>query len=157
MAEDMIKNVNPIDGSVFNISSEFTLKNQNNFRRPFRMADLLGKIRNFLDFLEKNIIFLDRLGKFNFRDRIVIIDEKNIPLTEKENELLYFIYKNKKVSRGKILKALWRREDDENSKVLETILYNLKQKLKEHSVARNLIVFYDGHYELGGKNESKLS
>jgi hypothetical protein len=150
-ADDVVKNINPMDGSIFNISSEFTLENQNNFEKPFRIGDLFRKMENFVDFLEKNVVLVEGFGEFNFRDRTVAAGGKNIPLTEKENELLFFIHKNKKAPREKILKALWKRENDENSKVLETILYNLKQKLREHSITKNLVVFSDGYYKLGGE------
>ncbi|MDR2760449.1 MAG: winged helix-turn-helix domain-containing protein [Rickettsiales bacterium] len=151
MAMNLIKNLNPTEGSVFNINSEFVLKNQNNFEKPFRIGDLFRKMENFMNFLKKNVVFIKGIGEFNFRDRFAVADGENIPLTEKENELLSFIYKNKKVSKEKILKTLWKRENDENTKVLETILYGLKHKFRERPTAKNLIVFSDGYYKLGGE------
>jgi DNA-binding response OmpR family regulator len=59
-----------------------------------------------------------------------------------------FLYNNKDCSKEKILQNIWERDDD-SGKVLETIIYGLRQKLKSFSIRKNLILLKNNIYNLG--------
>jgi DNA-binding response OmpR family regulator len=109
---------------------------------------MLKRIENFINSCEKNIIYLNNLGKFNHKNRFIVIDNNNISLTEKESDLIYFLYKNEQSDEEEILQNIWGRENNTDGRVLETITRNLRQKLKNLSIKKQLIVNNNGHYRL---------
>jgi hypothetical protein len=147
---NIIENLKLSSLCIININSDFIMENQHNLKKPFRIVKLLSIIQDFLDSSKKNLIFLRKNISFNVKDRIINIDDNSVFLTEKENELLYFLYKNGKSPKKEILQKVWRRENtiDDNG-VLERIIYNLRQKLKDFVSARNLILSNDNYCELG--------
>lgn len=133
---------------IININSNFSIKNQHNFKKPFRLSEVLKTLDNFVKFYEENVIDIKNIGKFNPRDRYIIIENKNIGLTEKESELMQFLYRNKGGTREKILQGIWKRGEDSDGKVLDTIFYGLKQKLKSFAIKKNLIILENNCYKL---------
>ncbi|MDR0571754.1 MAG: winged helix-turn-helix domain-containing protein [Rickettsiales bacterium] len=142
---DIVKNLNANDVCIININSNYTIKNHNNFKKPFKIVEIFRKIENFISFYEKNIILINNSVKFNYKNRTITIDNNNISLTEKESDLIYFLHKNKQSTEDEILRGVWSRENNTDNRVLETIIYNLKQKLKN----KQLIINNDNHYKLG--------
>ena len=85
----------------------------------------------------------------NLKEKMVVIDNKQIKLTAKEYEFLLFLIKHKNsiVSKAMIEEQLWNNETYLSSNVVQVTIYHLRQKL-----GKNIIQSYRN---LGYKIEDK--
>lgn len=80
--------------------------------------------------------------KLDLRQRLVFYGSISIPLTRTEFELLRILIdaEGQTVSRGSLLRALWGDgEDTPSSRTVDSHMVNLRRKLQEAQVARELI------------------
>jgi DNA-binding response OmpR family regulator len=103
--------------------------------KPFKLKTLFNYLKNIQNEEKKNETTIHLMEKLVFLPFQKIIENKrtNIKqhLTEKESNLLKFIYQNKnsKISKKELLTNIWGINKNIETHTLETHLYRLKQKL----------------------------
>tara|TARA_Y100000992_G_scaffold153349_1_gene102275 strand:- start:52 stop:612 length:561 start_codon:yes stop_codon:yes gene_type:complete len=100
---------------------------------------------NFLKnkfFKQSNI----KIGKYNLdlNSRIISLKDKNLDLTERETNLIIFIYERKKVTVKDLQKSVWDYSPDLETHTVETHIYRLRKKMSE--------VFNDENFILNNNN-----
>ena len=119
-------------------NTEKSMENENNIMlltKPFKLKKLFIYLKNIQNEEEKKEITIHLMEKLVFLPFQKIIENKrtNIKqhLTEKESNLLKFIYQNKnsKISKKELLTNIWGINKNIETHTLETHLYRLKQKL----------------------------
>tara|TARA_B110000261_G_scaffold68295_1_gene79985 strand:+ start:487 stop:1176 length:690 start_codon:yes stop_codon:yes gene_type:complete len=119
-------------------NTEKSMENENNIMlltKPFKLKKLFNYIKNIQNEEENKEITIHLMEKLVFLPFQKIIENKrtNIKqhLTEKESNLLKFIYQNKnsKISKKELLTNIWGINKNIETHTLETHLYRLKQKL----------------------------
>jgi DNA-binding response OmpR family regulator len=65
---------------------------------------------------------------------------------------LYFLSQNERGNSEEILRAIWGREENADNRVLETVVYNLKQKLKKLAINKQLIIIENNYYRIENEN-----
>ena len=117
---------------------EKLIENENNIMlltKPFKLKKLFNYLKNIQNEEKQNEITIHLMEKLVFLPFQKIIENKrtNIKqhLTEKESNLLKFIYQNKnsKISKKELLTNIWGINKNIETHTLETHLYRLKQKL----------------------------
>ena len=119
-------------------NTEKSMENENNIMlltKPFKLKKLFNYLKNIQNEEKQNEITIHLMEKLVFLPFQKIIENKrtNIKqhLTEKESNLLKFIYQNKnsKISKKELLTNIWGINKNIETHTLETHLYRLKQKL----------------------------
>ena len=119
-------------------NTEKSMENENNIMlltKPFKLKKLFNYLKNIQNEEKQNEITIHLMEKLVFLPFQKIIENKrtNIKqhLTEKEINLLKFIYQNKnsKISKKELLTNIWGINKNIETHTLETHLYRLKQKL----------------------------
>ena len=115
----------------FNIINNFNIFL---LKKPFRFNTLLTKLDDIkLKKKESNkIIFMKHIEFLPNKKTLFNIKTKNtIHLTEKENNLLNYLYnkRNLELTKNELLTNIWGVTDGVNTHTLETHIYRLKQKL----------------------------
>ena len=119
-------------------NTEKSMENENDIillTKPFKLKKLFNHLKNIQHEEEKNEISIHLMEKLVFLPFQKIVENKrtNIKqhLTEKESNLLKFIYQNKnsKISKKELLTNIWGINKNIETHTLETHLYRLKQKL----------------------------
>ena len=119
-------------------NTEKSMENENNIMlltKPFKLKKLFNYLKNIQNEEKKNETTIHLMEKLVFLPFQKIIENKrtNIKqhLTEKESNLLKFIYQNKnsEISKKNILTTIWGINQNVDTHTLETHLYRLKQKL----------------------------
>jgi len=104
-------------------------------KKPFKLKQLFNYIKDIENDEEKNEIKIHLMQNLVFFPFQKIIENKKTNtiqhLTEKESNLLKFIYQNKnsEMSKKNILTTIWGINQNVDTHTLETHLYRLKQKL----------------------------
>ena len=104
-------------------------------KKPFKLKQLFNYIKDIENDEEKNEIKIHLMQNLVFLPFQKIIENKKTNtiqhLTEKESNLLKFIYQNKnsEISKKNILTTIWGINQNVDTHTLETHLYRLKQKL----------------------------
>jgi len=120
--------------------------------KPIKYPLLLARLRAHLrayDYRENQAI---HIGGLQFRPQAkVVVDEsqRKIPLTEKETNVLRFLYRRagKTVSRDDLIAAVWGR-NLASAHTLEAHIYRLRQKIEKVPGDPSLILTGDGGYIL---------
>ena len=120
--------------------------------------DLPIKFLNFIDY-----VISDLRQNFNKQNKIVrlntfsydesarkIFNEKiSLILTEKENEIFYFLLKSENsVSKNVLLKNIWKYNDGIDTHTLETHIYSLRKKLEKKLEVKNILEHKEKGYFL---------
>ena len=104
-------------------------------KKPFKLKQLFNYIKDIENDEEKNEIKIHLMQNLVFLPFQKIIENKKTNtiqhLTEKESNLLKFIYQNKnsEISKKNILTTIWGINQNIDTHTLETHLYRLRQKL----------------------------
>ena len=104
-------------------------------KKPFKISFLLKYLKDYENNNKENnseIYLMDKLVFLPFQKIIMNkMTNKNKHLTEKETNLLKYLYNNKNslVLKKNLLNSVWKINENVNTHTLETHLYRLKQKL----------------------------
>ena len=169
------KIVNLEEASVFSLPFIFVLNNRRikdqidkrNFTtydiifKPFRFEELLSKIR----VLTTNLKMVDVSKKvldgnyFDFRkNEIKSTKGGSIKLTQKENEIINFLFKmqGEVVSKKILLKNIWGYNESVSTHTLETHIYRLRKKIQIGLGEKDFILNDSKGYYLSGSRSRRF-
>jgi DNA-binding response OmpR family regulator len=120
--------------------------------KPFRFAVLMARIHAHLRNHEQSEDAVYRIGPYTFRPSAkLLIDptEKKIRLTEKETNILKFLYRSgETVARETLLHEVWGYNPAVTTHTLETHIYRLRQKIENNPGQAQILVTESGGYRL---------
>jgi DNA-binding response OmpR family regulator len=120
--------------------------------KPFRFAVLMARIHAHLRSHEQSEEAVYRIGPYTFRPSAkVLLDTagKKIRLTEKETNILKFLYRSgDTVARETLLHEVWGYNPAVTTHTLETHIYRLRQKIEENPGQAQILVTESGGYRL---------
>ena len=112
-------------------------------KKPFSSIELKARIRALLrnNKFENNEVTSNDLT-VNLDARRVTIDDKNLEVSDKEFELLFYLIKNKNivVSKTEILEDVWENyfPQEEEHNLVEVYIGYLRKKLKPHNLDQKI-------------------
>lgn len=93
-----------------------------------------------------------RIGRYTFRPSAKVLleaDGKKIRLTEKETNILKFLYRSgETVARETLLHEVWGYNRAVTTHTLETHIYRLRQKIEEKPGQAQILITESGGYRL---------
>ena len=121
--------------------------------KPFKFPVLLARIRAQLRQHEQSEDAIFQLGPYTFRPSMKMLiteDERKIRLTEKETNILKFLYRASEgvVARDVLLHEVWGYNAGVTTHTLETHIYRLRQKIEPDPSNARLLVTESGGYRL---------
>ncbi len=121
--------------------------------KPFKFPVLLARIRSQLRQHEQSEDAVFQLGPYTFKPAnkmLLTDDEKKIRLTEKETNILKFLYRATEgvVARDILLHEVWGYNPGVTTHTLETHIYRLRQKIEPDPSNARLLVTESGGYRL---------
>jgi DNA-binding response OmpR family regulator len=122
--------------------------------KPFRMAELLARLRAQLRIFENSEDAVFNIGPYTFRPAAKLLMEparnRRIRLTEKEAAILKFLYRSgtRPVGRQVLLNEVWGYNAAVTTHTLETHIYRLRQKIEPDPGRTSLLVTEGGGYRL---------
>jgi DNA-binding response OmpR family regulator len=120
--------------------------------KPFRFAVLMARIHAHLRSHEQSEEAVYRIGPYTFRPSAkVLLDPqgKKIRLTEKETNILKFLYRSgDTVARETLLHEVWGYNPAVTTHTLETHIYRLRQKIESNPGQAQILVTESGGYRL---------
>lgn len=120
--------------------------------KPFRFAVLMARVHAHLRSHSQNEDAVYRIGPYIFRPSAkILIDrsEKKIRLTEKETNILKFLYRSgETVPREQLLHEVWGYNPAVTTHTLETHIYRLRQKIEINPGQARILITESGGYRL---------
>ena len=121
--------------------------------KPFKFPVLLARIRAQLRTHEQSEDAIFQLGPYTFKPAMkMLVDarDKKIRLTEKETNILKFLYRASEgvVPRDVLLHEVWGYNAGVTTHTLETHIYRLRQKIEPDPSNARLLVTESGGYKL---------
>ena len=121
--------------------------------KPFKFPVLLARIRAQLRQHEQSEDAVFQLGPYTFKPAMKMLetdDMKKIRLTEKETNILKFLYRAQDgvVARDVLLHEVWGYNAGVTTHTLETHIYRLRQKIEPDPSNARLLVTESGGYRL---------
>ncbi|SFJ80226.1 response regulator transcription factor [Jannaschia pohangensis] len=121
--------------------------------KPFKFPVLLARIRAQLRTHEQSEDAIFQLGPYTFKPAMKMLiteDERKIRLTEKETNILKFLYRaaDGTVARDILLHEVWGYNAGVTTHTLETHIYRLRQKIEPDPSNARLLVTESGGYRL---------
>lgn len=121
--------------------------------KPFKFPVLLARIRAQLRQHEQSEDAVFTLGPYTFRPAMKVLvteDERKIRLTEKETNILKYLYRSSEsvVARDVLLHEVWGYNAGVTTHTLETHIYRLRQKIEPDPSNARLLVTESGGYRL---------
>ena len=121
--------------------------------KPFKFPVLLARIRAQLRQHEQSEDAVFQLGPYTFKPAnkmLITGDEKKIRLTEKETNILKYLYRATEgvVARDVLLHEVWGYNAGVTTHTLETHIYRLRQKIERDPSNAELLVTEAGGYKL---------
>ena len=122
--------------------------------KPFRLAELLARLRAQLRIFENSEDAVFTIGPYTFRPSAKLLQEpvrnRRIRLTEKEAAILKFLYRagERPVARQVLLNEVWGYNAAVTTHTLETHIYRLRQKIEPDPTNARLLVTEGGGYRL---------
>jgi DNA-binding response OmpR family regulator len=123
--------------------------------KPFKFPVLLARVRAQMRQHEQSEDAIFALGPYTFKPSakmLITEDEKKIRLTEKETNILKFLYRSTEgvVPRDVLLHEVWGYNAGVTTHTLETHIYRLRQKIEPDPTKSRLLVTEAGGYRLVG-------
>ncbi len=122
--------------------------------KPFRMAELLARLRAQLRIFENSEDAVFSIGPYTFRPAAKLLQDparnRRIRLTEKEAAILKFLYRagTRAVARQVLLNEVWGYNAAVTTHTLETHIYRLRQKIEPDPGNARLLLTEGGGYRL---------
>ena len=121
--------------------------------KPFKFLVLLARLRAQLRQHEQSEDAIFSLGPYTFKPSIKILvtaDDKKIRLTEKETNILKFLYRatEQVVPRDILLHEVWGYNASVTTHTLETHIYRLRQKIEPDPGKASILITENGGYRL---------
>ncbi|HEY4944184.1 MAG TPA: response regulator transcription factor [Rhizomicrobium sp.] len=120
--------------------------------KPFRFAVLMARVHAHLRSHGQSEEAVYRIGPYTFRPSAkVLLDagDKKIRLTEKETNILKFLYRSgETVPRETLLHEVWGYNPAVTTHTLETHIYRLRQKIETNPGQARILVTESGGYRL---------
>ena len=121
--------------------------------KPFKFPVLLARIRSQLRTHEQSEDAVFQMGPYTFKPAqkmLITEDDKKIRLTEKETNILKFLYRSADgvVARDILLHEVWGYNAGVTTHTLETHIYRLRQKIEPDPSNARLLVTESGGYRL---------
>ena len=121
--------------------------------KPFKFPVLLARLRAQLRQHEQSEDAVFNLGPYTFKPAAKMLlteDDKKIRLTEKETNILKFLYRASEgvVARDTLLHEVWGYNAGVTTHTLETHIYRLRQKIEPDPSNARLLVTESGGYRL---------
>ncbi len=122
--------------------------------KPFRMAELLARLRAQLRSFENSEDAVFSIGPYTFRPSAKLLLEplknRKIRLTEKEAAILKYLYRagTRPVARQVLLNEVWGYNSAVTTHTLETHIYRLRQKIEPDPSNARLLLTEGGGYRL---------
>jgi len=121
--------------------------------KPFKFPVLLARLRAQLRQHEQSEDAIFSLGPYTFKPAakmLITEEEKKIRLTEKETNILKFLYRASDgvVPRDTLLHEVWGYNAGVTTHTLETHIYRLRQKIEPDPSNARLLVTESGGYRL---------
>lgn len=121
--------------------------------KPFKFQVLLARVRAHLRSHEASEDAVFQIGPYEFRPAmkmLVTSDDKKVRLTEKETNILKYLYRAgaKAVGRDELLHEVWGYNSGVTTHTLETHVYRLRQKIEPDPSNARLLVTESGGYRL---------
>ena len=121
--------------------------------KPFRYPVLLKSIETQLHKFKKSENTQYNIGNYVFKPNSKIFESnenRSIRLTEKENNILKFLYKNlgNFISREILLHEVWGYNSTVTTHTLETHIYRLRQKIEDDPSNACFLITEPGGYKL---------
>jgi len=121
--------------------------------KPFKFPVLLARIRAQLRQHEQSEDAVFQLGPYSFKPAtkmLVTDDDKKIRLTEKETNILKYLYRatDGVVARDVLLHEVWGYNAGVTTHTLETHIYRLRQKIEPDPSNARLLITESGGYRL---------
>ena len=121
--------------------------------KPFKFPVLLARIRAQLRQHEQSEDAVFALGPYTFKPSMKLLvteDERKIRLTEKETNILKFLYRSNEsvVQRDVLLHEVWGYNAGVTTHTLETHIYRLRQKIEPDPSNARILVTESGGYKL---------
>ena len=121
--------------------------------KPFKFPVLLARIRAQLRQHEQSEDAVFTVGPYTFKPSMKLLvteDDRKIRLTEKETNILKFLYRSTEgvVPRDVLLHEVWGYNAGVTTHTLETHIYRLRQKIEPNPSEARLLVTESGGYRL---------
>ena len=132
-------------------------KNIDGVKNLLVLEDKMIKLEKLLEIINvnflKNKFFKQsniRIGKYNLdlNSRIISFKEKKLDLTEREINLIIFIYDKKDVTVKDLQKSVWDYSPDLETHTVETHIYRLRKKMKDFFSDENFILNNENGYSI---------
>ena len=135
-----------------NIDNSLSIEANKYITKPFKYPVLLKSIELQLRQFGKTEDTQHNIGSYVFKPNSKILESKNktIRLTEKENNILKFLYQNLEatVSREILLHEVWGYNSKVTTHTLETHIYRLRQKIEIDPANACFLITETGGYRL---------
>tara|TARA_Y100000816_G_scaffold29260_1_gene18710 strand:- start:955 stop:1515 length:561 start_codon:yes stop_codon:yes gene_type:complete len=132
-------------------------KNITGVKNLLVLEDKIIQLKKLLEIINVNFLknkFLKqsniRIGKYNLdlNSRIISFKDKNLDLTEREINLIIFIYDKKDVTVKDLQKSVWDYSPDLDTHTVETHIYRLRKKMNEVFGDENFILNNNSSYSI---------
>ena len=139
--------------SNLNITDDQNHKADGYIIKPFRYPVLLKSIETQLHKFKKSENTQYNIGNYVFKPNSKILESnenRSIRLTEKENNILKFLYKNlgNVIRRETLLHEVWGYNSKVTTHTLETHIYRLRQKIEDDPSNAYFLITEPGGYKL---------
>ncbi|MEM6535905.1 MAG: response regulator transcription factor [Pseudomonadota bacterium] len=121
--------------------------------KPFKFSVLLARVRAHMRSFEQSEDATFDIGPYEFRPSMKLLvreDDRKIRLTEKETNILKYLYRagGKSVAREELLSEVWGYNAAVTTHTLETHVYRLRQKIEPDPANARLLLTEAGGYRL---------
>ena len=135
-----------------NVDNKLTIEANEHIIKPFKYPALLKSIELQLQQFGKSEDTQHNIGSYVFKPNSKVLEnkKKSIRLTEKENDILKFLYQNLEtiVSREILLHEVWGYNSKVTTHTLETHIYRLRQKIEIDPANACFLITETGGYRL---------